>query len=297
MAMGSDTGGSIRMPAAFCGVTGLKPTHGAISMRGVMPMTPSLDTAGPLAVSAADCALVHGVLSGFDPDDPYSREGRPLDPPEGLRGVRIALPRPWFRMLHPETTAAVEGAAHAFEDAGAHLDETDSPDIDGVREYFVPLAFAEVAHHYRDLWDDERVSPQIKALIDLGRSVTGAALVAARERALRLRRDFEWALTSADAVLAPCVPFPAPKIGQAEVEVEGGTIDVDAGGPTRFTLPVNLAGLPSVAFPVGFSGDGLPLGAQLIGRDWSELFLCAVVDTYQQATDWHLRRAEAWLNA
>lgn len=290
MAMGSDTGGSIRIPASLCGVTGLKPTHGAVSLRGALPMTPSFDTAGPIALTARDCLTVHQVIEGFDPDDPYSRTSVPADPPDSLRGVRIALPRAFQRTLHPETMAALTATAAQLEELGAVLDEVEGPDPDGLRDAVGALLVGEFAHHYRDLWDDERVSPPIRALLDLGRAVTAADYVASREAALRARRDFEWALTAADALLAPATPYPAPLIDQETVEVGETTASVEAGSLALCTLPVNAAGLPSVAFPVGLSSEGLPLGAQLIGRPWSEAFLCQLVATYQDATEHHLAR-------
>ena len=280
MAMGSDTGGSIRIPSSYCGVTGLKPTHGSVSLRGAMPMTPSLDTGGPLAVSASDCILVHRVLCGLDPDDPYSRGDRPLDAPDGVAGLRVAVLNGWVDAATSETAEAVRTAARKLEELGCVMDEVDGPDIDGARDALIPLLFAEVAHHYRDLWKDDRVSPEIHFLIELGRQAPGADYVRGREHGLRLRRDFEWALTSADALLAPCTPHAAPSTKNADLGANA----------TRFTLPVNAAGLPSLAFPVGMSSDGLPLGAQLIGRDFSEEVICALGAAFQSATDHHLKR-------
>lgn len=291
MAMGSDTGGSIRIPSAFCGITGLKPTHGAVSLRGAMPLAPSMDTLGPLAVSAHDCALVHRVLAGFDPDDRYSRDGQPVPPPERASDVRIALPRRFFRSLHPEIAEAVHGAARTFEGVGAVLDEVEGPDPEGTRDRLGPVLLAEAAHHFPELLSGEGVTPETSGLLQLGAGLSASDYVAAREAALTLRRDFEWALTTADALLAPVTPFVAPRVDAEEVEVgEGVRLPADAAGATRFTLLVNAVGLPSLALPVGFSSEGLPIGAQLIGRDWSEEALCALGAAYQDATDWHLRQ-------
>jgi aspartyl-tRNA(Asn)/glutamyl-tRNA(Gln) amidotransferase subunit A len=292
MAMGSDTGGSIRIPASFCGVTGLKPTHGAISTRGMMPMTPSCDTAGPLAVSAADCLAVWQAISGFDPDDAWSVDATPPLPPENVDRLRLAVPRSFMQMLHPDVRTALEEAAHVFEECGLLLDEVEGPDLDGLREAFIPMLFAEVAHHYEDLAGDERVLPPTRALIDFGMSVTGRAYTHARETALRLRRNLEWSLTAADALLVPTTPYPAPRITDNEIEVEGGKVDVHLGGPTRFTLPVNVTGLPAISFPIGLTPDGLPLSAQLIGRPWTEETLCLIATAYQEATDHHLRQPQ-----
>lgn len=290
MAMGSDTGGSIRIPSSFCGVTGLKPTHGAVSLRGAMPMCPSLDTAGPLARSARDCALVHSVIAGFDGDYLWSRSGAGLAEIDSLDGVRIALPRSFFARVHHETRAGVESAAKTYESLGAKIVEVPGPDIDLAWSAFA-TRMTEVAHCYRDLWDDDRVSPGLAQFIAAGRSMTGADTFGGRELGLKVAREFAVALDGVDALLAPCTAFPAPRADDTTVEVEGGTLDVHQGGPARLTMPVNLAGLPSVAFPVGFSSEGTPLGAQLVGPEWSELRLCSIVAEYQKETDWHLRAA------
>jgi aspartyl-tRNA(Asn)/glutamyl-tRNA(Gln) amidotransferase subunit A len=288
MAMGSDTGGSIRIPSSFCGVTGLKPTHGAVSLRGAMPMCPSLDTAGPLARSARDCALVHELLSGTDPDYLWSRSGAPVAPVESLDGVRIGVPRTYLALIHTETRTALEEAARVFESLGAEIVEVEGPDI---AEAFTTFGsrLAEVAACYRDLWDDDRISQPLQRFIGFGRSVSGVDFFGGREIGLKVRADFERALVETGALLAPCTAYPAPRAGDQDVAVEGGTLDVHHGGATRLTLPVNVAGIPSLAFPVGSSGEGLPIGAQLIGADWSELRLCSIVAAYQDATDWHLR--------
>jgi aspartyl-tRNA(Asn)/glutamyl-tRNA(Gln) amidotransferase subunit A len=289
MAMGSDTGGSIRIPSSFCGVTGLKPTHGAVSLRGAMPMTPSFDTAGPLAVSAADCALVHSLISGPDPGYVWSASQDQREPVESLSGLRVGLLRSFMARLHTESKAGVERAARTLEQLGADVIEIDGLDPWESRQKAIPVLLAEVADCYRDLWSDDRVSPEIALYIQGGRSVTGPDYSRSREDALALRNEFLLAFERVDALIAPTTPFPAPRVDDTEVAVENGAIDVHLGGPATLTLPVNVTGLPSVAFPVGFSANELPLGAQLIGPPWSELRLCSIVDAYQQETDWHLR--------
>ncbi len=289
-AMGSDTGGSVRVPASFCGVTGLKPTHGAVSLRGAMPLAPSLDTPGPLAATAADCRLLFDVLVGFDPDDPWSVDGRPLDAPDGVERLRVAVPQSFLRLVHPETHAAVEAAARALEEMGVVLDEIEGPDPDEAWQALSLITPAEAAHAYRDLWDDDRVHPEISALLRFGAGLAAPDHVQGRQLARKVLRDFEWALTAADALLVPATPFPAPGADQTHIEVEGGTLEVQRHGILRLTAPVNIAGLPAVAFPAGTSAEGLPLGAQLIGRPWSEEVLLTLVDAYQQETDWHTRR-------
>ncbi len=292
MAMGSDTGGSIRIPASLCGVTGLKPTHGAVSLRGAMPMSPTFDTGGPLAVSAADCALVFSVVSGPDPNYLWSAAGEQAEP-SGPSGIRVGVLTSFMSKLHPETKAGLEGAAKSLEELGATLVDVDGLDPAESRVQYAPLLFAEVADCYRDLWDDARVSPDIAFYLQMGRGITGPDYARRNADRLELRKEFLRALDSVDVLLAPSTPYPAPRIDDVAVPVESGTLDVHAGGPATLTIPINASGLPSLAFPVGFSSDELPLGAQLIGPPWSELRLCSVVDAYQRTTGWHFRRPGA----
>jgi len=281
MAMGSDTGGSIRIPSSFCGVTGLKPTHGAVSLRGAMPMCPSLDTSGALARTAEDCYLVHTILAGPDEDYAWSRSG------EEVRSTakRVGIARSFFKRVHPETKAAVESAAKVLESLGYEIVETEGPNIDEAFGTF-GTRLTEVAHCYRDLWDDTRISPGLQSFINIGRSISGPDAFGGRELGLKVTHDFRVALKTADVLIAPCTAFPAPRATDTAVDVDGGTVDVHEGGCARLTLPVNVAGLPAVAFPVGFSKDGVPIGAQLIGPEWSERQLCDVVSAYQSATDY-----------
>lgn len=287
MAMGSDTGGSIRLPSAMCGVTGLKPTHGAVSLRGALPMTASFDTAGPLAVSAEDCLLVHRILAGFDSGYPYSATGRPLEP-KPLSETRIGVLRNWIDVADPDVADAVACAAKVLEDLGCRLVDAQGPDHDGIRNSVFAVLTGEFAHHFRDLWDDDRVSEPIKSLIDLGRKMTAADYTLGREASLALRMAFLALFEEFDVLLCPGAPYAAPKTDEVDNLTE-------AARSTVFTLPVNAAGLPALAFPIGFSSDGLPLGGQLIGPPWSESVLCSLGAAYQATTDWHLRRADVFV--
>jgi len=282
MAMGSDTGGSIRLPSAMCGVTGLKPTHGAVSLRGALPMTASFDTAGPLAVSADDCLLVHRIISGFDPVYVYSSEGGPT-PAKSIGDVRIGVLQSWTSKADASVAKAVGTAADELSRLGCTLIDVDGLDPLGMRDSVAPVLTGEFAHHFRDLWDDDRVSEPIRMLMDIGRQVSGVDYANGRESALAVRMAMLRDLDGVDALLAPGAPYPAPLI--SEVDNLG-----EAVRSTVFTLPVDAAGLPSIAFPAGFV-TGLPVGAQLIGAPWSEELLCGVIGAYQRATDWHLQAA------
>jgi aspartyl-tRNA(Asn)/glutamyl-tRNA(Gln) amidotransferase subunit A len=274
--MGSDTGGSIRMPASFCGVTGLRPTPDRVSLAGAQPMSPGYNTAGPLAATARECTAAFAVFTGATPVP------GPAPTSNSVAGLRIGLPRAYFELVHPDTRRAVEEAAAFFETAGAHVDWLDRPELDPEFEGFVHV-WADVAHHHRDLWDNPGVSPEVASLIDVGRRMTGLEYAASRAHADRVRHEFDVALRHVDVLLTPATPYPAPRADQEEVAVTGGSLDVHRGGPSRLTVPVNEAAVPAVAFPVGTSADGLPLGAQLIGSPYTDERLLAVVTAYQDA--------------
>jgi Asp-tRNA(Asn)/Glu-tRNA(Gln) amidotransferase A subunit family amidase len=275
LAIGSDTGGSIRMPSSFCGITGLKPTHGRISLRGVLPMSPVYDTAGPMAATAAECAVAFRVLAagGMVPSRPART----------VRGLRIGLPAPFFGLVHPETRAATEAAAATLEKLGAVMEPLDGPGLDEGWRAFRHV-WADMAHLHSDIVGDERVSPELASLFNVGLRLSGTDYAASMARARALRQDFEAALRRVDALLAPCTPYPAPLATDDEVAVQGGVLDVHRGAPSRLTVPVNEAGLPSIAFPVGLSTNGLPIGAQLIGAPYDEETLLAVIEAFQAAT-------------
>lgn len=281
LAIGSDTGGSIRMPSSFCGITGLKPTHGRVSLRGAMPMSPGYDSAGPMADTAAQCAVAFRILSagGLVPSRPA----------RGVQGLRVGLPAPFFQSLHPETRAATEAAAVTLEKLGAVVEPLDGPGLDEGWLGFHHV-WADLAHLHADIVGDDRISPEVAALMDFGLRLSGTGYAASMARARAMRQEFEMAFGRVDALLTPCTPYPAPRAEDEEVPVEGGVLDVHRGAPSRLTVPVNEAGLPAVAFPVGRSREGLPIGAQLIGAPYDEETLLAVVDAFQAATIHHEHR-------
>src|SRR6202022_1630875 len=151
--------------------------------------------------------------------------------------------------------------------------------------------WADVANCYRDLWDDDRPSDAIKRLLAIGRNISGPDHARGLETPRIGQREFPRAFERADILLAPTTPYPAPRIDAEDVPVEGGTLDVHYGGAVRLTMLANLAGLPALSIPVGFTSGGLPIGAQVIGPEFAEALICAVGSAYQAETYWHLRRA------
>jgi aspartyl-tRNA(Asn)/glutamyl-tRNA(Gln) amidotransferase subunit A len=269
-ALGTDTGGSIRIPAAFCGVFGLKPTHGRLPLDGVMPLAASLDCPGPIAATADDLALAWRVLSG---------DTITSSPATGVAVVGT-----------DRCTDHVHEAIEATAAALGRLGATATLVPDELRD--APFAWVEVAapETFRDhgalLDRRDLVHPVIASFIEYGSKQQPERLVEGRAQARDARRWFDEQLERADVVLMPATPYPAPRADDDEIETrDGGRIDVHVGGPSTFTRAVNLAGLPSLAMPAGRTGDGLPVGVQLVGRPGSEPVLLATAAALERLED------------
>lgn len=313
-ALGSDTGGSIRQPASYCGVTGIKPTYGTVSRYGLIAYASSLDQIGPLARSAADCAAVLDALMGKDP-----RDGTSLDVPAGgllasltgdVRGMKIGLPADCFgEGLDPEVRRAVLEAADVLKSRGAQLVEFDFP----VMEYMVPtyyiIAAAEAssnlsrfdgvkygwrAEGYEDLTDlycktrTQGFGAEVKRRILLGTFVLSSGYYDAYyKKALQakglIKAAFDDAFGRCDLMLTPVAPTTAPKLGESLSDpLQMYLSDID-------TVSVNLAGLPGLSMPCGFDKGGMPIGAQLIGPALGEAAVLNAAHAFQMDTDWHKR--------
>jgi aspartyl-tRNA(Asn)/glutamyl-tRNA(Gln) amidotransferase subunit A len=286
-ALGSDTGGSIRIPASLCGITGLKPTYGRVSRTGVLPLAWSLDHAGPMTRTAEDAALVLQVIAGHDPTDPGSADVPVPDytAERPVRGLRIGLPRRYFfEQVDAEVQAAVEQVAQTLRAEGVSVHDVDIPDIELAGLAFAPIISAEAAA-YHARWLAER--PQDYG-DDVRQRLTQGALYPATQyiNAQRLRRHvvdgFHTALREVDLLLTPTIPITAPEIG--------GTVVATPNPLTRFTFPLDVCGFPALSIPCGFDGRGLPIGAQLIARPFDEATVLSAGRAYQRLTDWHTRR-------
>ncbi|WP_312080560.1 Asp-tRNA(Asn)/Glu-tRNA(Gln) amidotransferase subunit GatA [Acinetobacter schindleri] len=316
-ATGTDTGGSIRQPASFCGLTGLKPTYGRVSRFGMIAYASSLDQGGPMARSAEDCAYLMNVMAGHDAKDSTSMEKEVDDYVANLnstsvKGLRIGIPKQYFNVegLAADVKARVEESLKKLEEMGAILVEIDL----GMTEAYVPtyylIAPAEassnlsrydgVRYGYRaenpvDLMDlykrsrSEGFGAEVQRRILIGTYALSAGYydayyVKAQKVRRLIQQDFLKAFESVDVIAAPSAPTTAYKIGADLTPVEMYLGDI-------YTLAVNLAGLPAINAPVGFDHNNLPVGLQLIGNYWSESQLLSVVHQYQQTTDWHTKRA------
>src|ERR1700723_1089454 len=297
-ALGSDTGGSIRMPAHFCGVTGLKTTVGRISRAGAMPLSQSLDTVGPLARTVGDCALLLGLMAGADPDDPTAVTGPVPDysvaTTGSIKGLTIGVPSAFYvDDLDSEVAAILDATMAVLKREGVNVVQVELPDQRQLSAACqLVLAVEAAAFHKR--WLIERpqdYSPQVLMRLQNGLAIPGVSyLEAMRWRGSALAAHLA-AVAGVDAVIAPVAPIAAPTIAESDV---GNSPDAEAviQRLTRFTRPINYLGLPSLAIPAGFTRDGLPVGMQLIGRPFDEATLLRIGAAFQRATDFHDRVPE-----
>jgi len=297
-ALGSDTGGSIRMPAHFCGVTGLKTTVGRISRAGAMPLSQSLDTVGPLARTAADCALLLGLMAGADPEDPTAATGPLPDyiaaAQQPLKGLTIGLPAAFYvDDLDPEVARILEETVAVLRREGADIIGVELPDQRQLTAACqLVLAVEATAFHKR--WMIERpqdYGPQVLMRLQNGLAIPAVSyLEAMRWRGPALAAHLA-AVAGVDAVIAPVAPVAAPTIAESDVG-NGPDAESVIQRLTRFTRPINYLGLPSLAIPAGFTAGGLPVGMQLIGRPFDEAMLLRIGAAFQRAADFHDRVPE-----
>ncbi|MBL8228604.1 MAG: Asp-tRNA(Asn)/Glu-tRNA(Gln) amidotransferase GatCAB subunit A [Bryobacterales bacterium] len=280
MAMGSDTGGSIRIPAAFCGTVGLKPTYGRVSRFGVMPLDFTLDHMGPLTRSCRDAALVLECLAGVDERD-HTCANRPVDKylPEAeasVQGLRIGLPENfYFERIDPEVRGLVEALARRLEEIGATVVPVRVPDIDGLNVVGRVILLVEASATMEPfLHRREDFGPDVLALFDQGRLLAGTQYVQAQRRRRMFQADFAKLFQTVDCLLTPTAPMPAPKIGATVVEISGKEEDIRLAA-TRYVRGVNVLGLPALSLPCGLV-DALPVSAQLIGRPFEEALLLRI---------------------
>ncbi|HTF73006.1 MAG TPA: amidase [Bradyrhizobium sp.] len=294
-ALGSDTGGSIRMPAHFCGVTGLKTTVGRISRAGAMPLSQSLDTVGPLARSAEDCALLLGLMAGADADDPTAVAGPLPDylaaTRESIKGLKIGVPTAFYvDDLDPEVERILDDTITVLKREGAEIVQVELPDQRQLTAACqLVLAVEAAAFHKR--WMIERpqdYGPQVLMRLQNGLAIPGVSYLEAMRWRGPALAAYLAAVAGVDAVIAPVAPVAAPTIAESDV---GNSPDAEAviQRLTRFTRPINYLGLPALAIPSGFTKSGLPVGMQLIGRSFDEAMLLRIGAAFQRATDFHAR--------
>jgi aspartyl-tRNA(Asn)/glutamyl-tRNA(Gln) amidotransferase subunit A len=291
--LGSDTGGSIRMPAAACGTVGLKPTFGRVSRDGVVPHSWSLDHAGPLTRTVTDAAHMMQVLAGYDAADPACQDqpvpdyARALGSP--LAGLTVGVCRNhFFERLQEDVERAVEQAISDLAGAGARVRELRIPLLEyGLGAIFAIELSSSTAYHDRALQAGRvrHYQPDVRMLVEMGRLVTGPDYLKAEQYRSALMAQYRDAFETVDVVVGPTTPITAWKRGEWTVQVAGKPESVLAAS-WRFTYPYNLTGLPAVSVPCGFDRDGLPIGLQIAGRAFDEATVLRVAHAYERTHDW-----------
>jgi len=296
-ALGSDTGGSVRLPASLCGVTGLKVSYGRVSRAGAMPLSYSMDTVGPLARTALDCALMLQVLAGADPRDPTT----PAQPvpdyaarlQQPLGGLRVGVPNQFFHDdLDPVVARCIDEARKVLTSLGCRVIPVDLPDMRAAEVAATHVIAAEAATLHGN-WLRTRpqdYSPQVRARLMRGLAVPASRYIdALRLRGELLQRFLSEVFNQVDVLHIPSLAIPTPTL--AETDVGGGArMDRILALLTRLQRPLNFLGLPSIALPCGLTPNGMPVGMQLAGRPFAEDVILHLAHAFQQVTPWHARQ-------
>jgi aspartyl-tRNA(Asn)/glutamyl-tRNA(Gln) amidotransferase subunit A len=296
-ALGSDTGGSIRLPAALCGTSAIKPTYARVSRAGAMPLSHSLDTVGPLTRTVEDAALIAQLISGSDPRDPTcdSRPvpgwGKEIEKP--IKGLRLGRPRQHFYDECPsEVVSAMDASLEAFRRLGASIVEVDVPEFAAYSAAAVLISTAEAATLHRE-WLRARAgdySDQVRGRLLQGLAIPATAYIdALRLRGAALAEFCAQVFSKVDLLHAPVLGIPTPTVAETELGWSERTAAVLA-RITRLTRPGSYLGLPTVCANAGFTRDGMPVGLQLVARPFDEATALRAGHAFQRATDWHLRQ-------
>jgi len=285
-ALGSDTGGSIRIPSALCGVVGLKPTYGRVSLRGVIPLSWNLDHAGPMARSVRDVAILLQTVAGFDPQDAWSVDIAVDDyltiSEEDLRGWRIALAADGYftdgEVVDGEVQSAVKQAAQVFESLGAQVEQVPFPNAReaAMANRLMTHSDAAAFHHQRMSENPQGFGQDVLKRLQTGAAHSSTEYSLARREQTILRCQFKEFFDEFDLLLTPTTPVTAPLRSPADAIDRPRLL-------TRFTAPFNLTGLPALSIPCGWSGEKLPIGLQIIGKAWAEAKVLLAGMLYEQA--------------
>ena len=298
-ATGTDTGGSIRIPSALCGVVGLKPTYGLVSVAGIIPLAKTLDHAGPMARSVSDLAIILDVMAGDSPRAAACHTYRNLR--KNLRRkFRLGWPKQYFfDRIHNEVRKAIDAAAESFESLGAQIEEVSLPGLERSVDPSTSIALAEATqyHESQGYFPEHaaKYSDDVRHRLELGREVRAVDYLNALEVKRSVAREFDDVFEKVDAILAPTLPVPASRIGEKELVI-GGEKETVRSAFVRLNRPANLTGHPALSIPCGFTlsglGKSLPIGLQLIGPYWSEARLLRIALAFEDVTDWHNRHPQ-----
>ena len=304
-ALGSDTGGSIRIPSACCGITGLKPTYGRVSTYGVIPLSWSLDHVGPMGRSAEDCAILFDAIARYDPRDPNSVSGPPgkasatliggVDgrSPLSLQGIRLGISSESFvAPLDPEVRAAWRRALLVLQEEGAEIIDVEMqrPTLDMYRTIQMPEA--SLTHIERG-WLTERLEAygeRTRSRLLQGQTIPAIDYLRAQQQRRTFSSNLRFIMQRMNALVLPTIPIPAIPIDQTDQDILIDSVTENATAALlRLTMPFNPAGLPAISLPCGFTDDNLPIGLQIVGKPFEESMILRIAHAYQQLTDWHRR--------
>jgi amidase len=294
LAIGTDTGGSIRFPCAALGLTGLKPTWGRVSRHGAFELAASLDHIGPMARSALDCAWMLQVMAGPDPLDPTALQAALPQPPTlragSLRGLRIGIDeRHCFDISDPDIETAMLQTLKVFESLGAQILEVRMPQTDALVEGWEAYCGVEAAVAHAQTFPSQRAAygPMLAGLLDKGRALDGMTMQSTLLERMKVKGALDALLAEVDVLAVPGMPLAAPSLERiAGLRQQPGYRQ----RLSRFTVPTDFSGHPTLSFPCGATPAGLPVGMQLIGAPLQEARLLRAVQAFQEATDWHRRR-------
>lgn len=275
--LGSDTGGSIRIPASYCGVAGFKPTYGLVSRYGVLPLSHSLDHVGPLGSTVDDCALAMAVIAGRDAHDATTQRSPLLhfmEPPSGnLAGVRIGVPRNYyFEHVAQEVEQSVRAAIAEMARLGAEIHEITLPDIPAMNAVQRTIQWGEATSLYERYRDPKLFGEDVWALIEQGRLVSAVDYLTAQRLRAAFRKEFHGVWKAVDAIATPATPITAPRTDENEVDIHGYKENARIAS-TRMARAINLIGEPALSIPCGVSPGGLPIGLQLVAAPFRDRWL------------------------
>ena len=293
---GSDTGGSIRIPAALCGIVGLKPTYGRVSRHGLTPLAWSMDHPGPMVRTVQDAAITMNVIAGHDPNDVASANLPVPDYTAALtgevRGLRIGVPREYLEApMDPEVRQSVNAALEQMKTLGAEVVEVEFPEFNDAAAISTTMLMAEATACFRDLLasDGSRLYEPVRLRLEAGLFISAADYLRAQQGRAVFDRAARRLLEDVDLLAGPTEPVTAPPLLQQQVlagEQEIGTV----AALTQYTRPYNITGFPAISVPCGFSSEGMPIGLQLAGRPFDEETVLRAAYAYEQSADWHTRR-------
>ena len=298
-ALAEDTGGSTRIPAAWCGLAGLRPTWGRVSRRGVIPVSWSMDTVGPVARTVEDCAITFQAIAGYDSEDPYSWDTPVPDYRLGLSGgvsglkIGVLKEKVAFGNLEPQTLEAMHTAIDQLKSLGAIVEEVSIPSVEcaGVASKCITDMDGGYLHHERLKTRAQEYDHNSRVRLITGILTPAQSYIKAQKLRKIVRDDILETLSRVDALILPTSPGPAPNIPEKAGIANQEDAQSRISGVRNFTGAFNLAGLPALSLPCGFTSENLPLSIQIAGRPMDEELLFRLGHTYQQITDWHLRRA------